>query len=257
MRHIKPPTIICYIILHRFPFSQVFVSKVTWQRILQSAVASSTTLCVTCIRLLWSSVVNSCAQTAADNWQWRHFHGYSFTCCVFISSGQASMERPLWIKLLLWSLWPCRQLSAAPPCFLPPQQVHIKGRTTKKWEMEFSESGQLWGIALKTCSSWSFRIQLKLSRTHLSTVRTWLVYIMHSTLNSGWGAPQTISQFLAVTWLTGTLGMDPRKKKPDCCHTKLQTFPHYAMNQVGVGIQRHNHLNGNKNVCEKCLSPVD
>lgn len=81
-------------------------------------------------------MLNSCVQTAADNWQWRHFHGYSFTYCVFISSGQASMKRPLWIKLLLWSRWPCRQLSAAPPCFLLPQQVHIKSRTKKKKKSE-------------------------------------------------------------------------------------------------------------------------
>lgn len=97
----------------------------------------------------------------------------------------------------------------SPPCFLLPQQVHIKGGP----KMRTGVSRAAWGIALKAHFSRSLRTQLKSSRTHLSTVRTWFVYIMHSTLKSGWGAPQTISQFLAVTWLTGALRTDPRKKK--------------------------------------------
>lgn len=48
-------------------------------------------------------------------------------------------------------------------------------------------------------------------------------------------------------WYFGD-GPKKKKKKPDCCHTKLQTFSHYAMNQVSIGIQRYNHLNENKNV---------
>lgn len=83
-------------------------------------------------------MVNSCAQTTADNWQWRHFHGYSFTYCVFISSGQASMKRPLWIKLLLWSQWPCRQLSAARLAFscLSKCALEAEQKKTENWNFQ-------------------------------------------------------------------------------------------------------------------------
>lgn len=130
--HNPPTPVLCF-----FFFSLGFCTSppfddYTRQRIFQGAVASSGSSCATCIRLLCSSRANSCGQTAADNWQWRHFHGYSFTYCVFISSGQASMKGPLWIKLLLWSPVALQAAVCRAPRFLLPQQVHIKGRTKQK-----------------------------------------------------------------------------------------------------------------------------
>lgn len=90
-----------------------------------------------------SSMANSCVLLPRDNWLWRHFLGYSLTYCVFISSGQAPMQRPPWINAAFVKSFtplsscpqPLRHSSAQ-----QPKQVHVGCQGSEKWAFRLRDS---------------------------------------------------------------------------------------------------------------------
>lgn len=158
-------------------------------------------------------------RTAAGDWQWGHFHGYSFTYCVFISSGQASMKHPLWIKLLLWSLWPCRQLSAARLAFSCLSKGTLKAE--QKMRAGFFRVWAVGGIALRLCcSKLQNAAQVKQDTPEHCTYLTCVHNAFHNEIWLSCTSNHfTIPGSNMSHWYTED---GPKKKKmPDCCHTKL------------------------------------
>lgn len=93
-----------------------------------------------------SCMANSCVLLSRDNWLWRHFLGYSLTYCVFISSGQAPMQRPPWINAAFVKCFhSSEQLSTAPQALFCPGKCMSAVRAARNehsgWETVFHYRG--------------------------------------------------------------------------------------------------------------------
>lgn len=125
----------------------------------------------------------------------------TLTYCVFISSGQAPMQLQPWINAALSRVFPLGAAVHSPSAthmLSNPSKCKLAARaaTNIQDEWQFSLQSKL---TLGTTFSISWRSssaqQILWNQARPSTVCTWCVYTMHTSLKSGEDKPHTLNHF--------------------------------------------------------------